>query len=133
MSLRPQGENARRRQACGMTDAQAPSRHPQRSCGPCGAPGQIDLRLRARRAMDDHVAEGDPCTEARAERLEHCLFGGEPSGQTLDAVGTVADFLKFGLHETARDQGIARIFDPTTKLSNLHEIDSMSDYVHARQ
>ncbi|CAG0961383.1 hypothetical protein RHIZO_00724 [Rhizobiaceae bacterium] len=133
MNLRPQGENARRRQAGGMTDAEAPSRHPQRSGGPCGAPGEIDLRRRAWSAMNDHVAEGDPCTEARAERLEHCLFGGEPSGQTLDAVGTVADFFEFGLHETARDQGIARIFNPATKFGNLHEIDSMSDYIHARQ
>jgi hypothetical protein len=133
VSLRPQCEYARHRQAAGMADAEPPSGHPQGLGGLGRASDELDFRCGARRAVDHDIGERDARAEASAERLEHRLLGGEPPGQALDAIGAVADFLKFPLHEAARNQRIARIFDPAPQLSNLNEVDSMPDYIHACQ
>jgi hypothetical protein len=133
VSLRPQCDNARHRQAAGMGDAEPPSGHPQGLGGLGRAAAELDVRCSARRAVDHHISERDARTEARAERLEHRLLGGEPPGQALYAIGGIANFLKFGLHEAARNQRIAWIFDPAPQLSNLNEVDSMPDYIHACQ
>lgn len=133
MSLRPQREYARHRQAAGMADAQSPCGHPQR-CGRLRrAARELDLRGRAGRAMNQHISERDSRAEPCAERLEYRFLGSEPSGQALDPIGAVADFLKFDLHEAARNQRIARIFDPALQLGNLNEVDSMPDYIQACQ
>lgn len=133
MSLRPQRESARHSQAAAMADAEPPGVHSQsRGRLRCTA-SELDLRRRARCAADHYVRERNPRAEARTKRLEHCLLRGEAPGQALDAIGAVADFLKFGLTEAARNQRIARIFDPAPQLSNLHEVDSMPDYIHACQ
>lgn len=133
MSLQPQCENARHRQTAGMADAEPPSGHSQGLGGLGRAAAELDLRCSARRAVDHHIGERDARAKARAERLEHRLLGGEPPGQALDTIGAIANFLKFGLHEAARNQRIARIFDPAPQLSNLNEVDSMPDYIHACQ
>lgn len=133
MSLRPQRENARYRQAAGVADAEPPGTHPQSRSGLGRTATKLHLRRSTRCAVDHHIGERDARTETRAERLEHRLLGGKPPGQAIDTIGTVTDFVKFGLHEAPRNQRIAWIFDPAPQLSNLNEVDSVPDYIHPCQ
>jgi hypothetical protein len=130
VSLRAQGQNARHRQPAGMADAEPPSCHPKRRGGLRGTAGEPDFRRSTGRAVDYHICERDARAEARAERLEHRLLGGEPPCQTLDPIGPIADLIKFGLHETARNQWVARIFDPAPHLGDVDQINAVSDDVH---
>ncbi len=115
-----------------MADAEPPGGHSQRHSRLRGAAEEPDLRRRTWRAVDHYVGERDARTEARAERLEHCLLGGESPGQALDPIGALADFLKFGLHEAAWNQRIARILDPAPHLGDFDEIDPVPDDVHKK-
>lgn len=130
MSVPAQGQCARHRHAGGVADAQSPARHAECRSRICCTGQEMNLRRRARRAADEHISEGDSGAEARAERLEHRFFGGEPSRQPFDPIGSVPDFIEFGLHKTARDKGVAWVLDPALQLSDVHEIYAMSNYVH---
>jgi len=93
-------------------------------------------------AGDNHLDDACPVTcpywklpprtraEARAERLEHRLLGGEPPRQALDTIGPITNLIQFGLHETARDQRVARILYPGPHLRDVDQINAVSDDVH---
>ena len=130
MRLRTQGENARHGQSGGMGNAESPTSHSQRRSGLRGAAVESDFRCFARRAVDHHIGECNAGAKARAERLKHGLLGGKPPCQALDPIGTIANLVEFGLHETARDQRVARILDPAPNLGDVDQINSMSDNVH---
>ena len=125
-----QCQYARYRQSASMADAEPPISHPQGGCSLSGAAGELYLRCGARLAVDNHVGECDTRAEASPERLEHRLLGGKTPGQALDSIDRIADFIKFGLHETAREQGISRILDPTPYLCDFDQIDAVADDVH---
>ncbi len=129
MSLRSQRENARHRQTAGMADAKPPDSYPQRGRRLCCAAGELDFRGRARRAVDHHIGERDSCAKSRAERLEHCLLGGEPPRQSLDPIGPIADLVKFDLNEATRNERVARILDPAPHLGDVNQVNAMSDDV----
>ena len=116
-----------------MADAEPPVGHSQ-GLGNLGrAADELDLRRCSRRAVDHHICKRDARTEASPKCFEYRLLGGEPPRQSLDTIGAVTDFVQLGLREAARNQRITWIFDPTPQLSDLNEVDSMPDYIHARQ
>ena len=90
-------DGARHRHCAGVADAEPPFRDAKVCGGLCGTAGKPDLRRRTRRAMDDHVGERDAGTEPRAQRLQHSFLRGEPTGQALDPVGSVADLVELRL------------------------------------
>ena len=120
MNLCPQREHTRHRQAASMADAESPDGHPQRRGGLRSAAGELNFRRRAGRALDHHVGEGYSRAEARAERLEHGLFGGKPPRQSFDPIVPVADLIELGLNEATREKRVARIFDPALHLANVY-------------
>jgi hypothetical protein len=113
-----------------MADAEPPGGHPQQRSGLRRAADELDLRHRARRAVDYHIRERNPVPEARAERLEHSLLGGEPPGQALDPIGPMADLVELDLDEATRNERVARIFNPAPNLGDLYEVNAVSDDVH---
>jgi hypothetical protein len=114
-----------------MADAEAPGRHPQCRSGFCGAPNKVDFWRSARRTVNDDVGKGYPGAEARAQGLEHGLFGREPPCQTLGPIVPISNLIEFGFDETTGDQRVARIFDPAPQLGDLDEINAMSDDIHS--
>ena len=130
MTLRAQCESARHRHAPRMTDAELPTGHSQRRGGLCRPARESDFRRRARRAADHHIGEGNPRPEAGANRLEHRFLGSEPPRQTLNPIDPIADLVQLGLHEATWNQRVARILNPAPHLSDIHQINAVSDNVH---
>lgn len=131
MSLSSHRKNTRHSHVASMADAEPPSSHAQSpGCLGCAAT-KLDLRRGPWRTVYHHIGERDARTKARAKRLEHRLFGGEPPSQPFDPIGAIADFLEFGLYEAAWNQRIAWIVDPAPQLGNLNEVDSMPHYIHS--
>ena len=130
MSLRPQCENARHRHVAGMADAEPPSSHSQRRGGSRRAARESDLRRRARCAVDHYIGESNPRPEAGAERLQHGLLRSKPTRQALGPVDPIADFIQLGLHEATWNQRVARILYPPPYLSDVNQVDTVSDNVH---
>lgn len=126
MILRAQRKSARHRHAARVTDAEFPSGHPQRCGGLRRAARKSYFRHRARRPAYHYVGEGNACTEANADCLEHCLFGGEPSRQPLNPIDPVADLIQFRLYKAAWNQRVARILDPALHLGDAHQVNAMS-------
>lgn len=129
MSLLPQRESARHRHPSGVGDAKPPSSYPQRRCGIRCTAGQPDFRRRARRPVDHYIRECNPGAEPRAERLQDRLLGGETPGQALNPIGPISNLVKFGLDETAWNQRVARIVDPSPQLGDDYQVNAMSDHV----
>lgn len=133
MSARTQRESTRHGHSAGVADAEQPCGHPQHRGSLRRAASDPHGWRRAGRAVYHDIGECDARAKSRAKRLEHCLLGCEPSGQTFDPIGGITDLVEFGLNETAWYQRITGVLDPAPQLSDLNHIYSMSDDIHAGQ
>lgn len=116
--------------AAGVADAQPPIGDAEipRSLG--GSAAQNYFRGPAWFAANDDVLERNAGAESRSESLQHRFLGGEPAGKPFDPVGTLADLRELVGGKAARNQRIARIFDPSAQRCDLDQIDSVSDHAH---
>jgi hypothetical protein len=80
--------------------------------------------------MNDDIGERHAAAEACAERLQHRLLCGEPTGEAFDPIGSVTNLIELSLHKAAGNKRVARILDPAAQGCHLDQVDAVPDDIH---
>jgi len=112
-------DDARHRHCIGMADTQSPLDNAKVGGNSCRAACKPDLRWSSCGALDDDIRECHAGTEPCSQRLQDSFLRGKPAGQALSPIGPIANLVQFFLNKAARDQGIARIFNPASYIGNV--------------
>ena len=85
---------------------------------------------RTRGTMNYDVRKGHAVTESSSQCFENCFLSSESASQMFDPARTVPDLSEFLLSKTTWEQRISWVLNPTSYVSDLNQINAMSDDLH---
>ena len=123
-------DGARHGHRANVANAKPPFGNATSSGDLCGTTRKSYPRRLARGAMDNDIGECHAGPKSSSQRLQDSFLRSESASQALDAIEPVTNLIEFFLNEAARNQRIARIFDPAPHLGDVDQINPMSNDIH---